>query len=238
MLMPQATAKTAALSFRPGRAPRSSPELTKGSSRRRISRSRVPRDAGAPDRRHIAGCPVAGLYRLGFAFGGGAAAANGDRPGRIAERETVLRNRASLLLARSGAVVPDQAAAAGSTLCRAGVGKSAVQSARAGVSAERAMVAQRDHRRARRGAAERGDRRVLGAAGARYAGAVQFRRYQSRSAAEGLPERRREFRVRLAELVQRLDALAVRRQAGRRTRISSSAKPSRRRAARSCSATN
>ena len=158
--------------------------------------------------------------------------------GRLAEREQVLRSRASLFFSRPGAVVPDQAAAAGSTFCRAGVGKSAVQFARAGVSAERAMVARGDHRRARRGAAERGDRRVLGAAGARYAGAVQFRRDQSRSIAEGLPERRREFRVRLAELVQRLDALAVRRQAGRATRISSSAKPSRRHAARSCSATN
>ena len=68
---------------------------------------------------------------------------------------------------------------------------------------------ERDHGRARRGAGERGGRRVLGAAGARYAGAVQFRRHQSRSAAEGVPERRREFRVRLAELVQRLDAHAV-----------------------------
>ena len=92
--------------------------------------------------------------------------------------------------------------------------------------------------RARRGAAERGDRRVLGAAGARYAGAVQFRRHQSRSAAEGVPERRREFRLRLAELVQRPDAAAVARQAGRAIRISSSARPSRPRAARSCSATN
>ena len=159
--------------------------------------------------------------------------------GRLAERESVSRSCAALFLARSGTLVPDQAAAAGSALCQAGVGNSAVQSARAGVSAERAMVAQRDHRRARRGAAERGDRRVLGAAGARYAGAVQFRRDQSRSAAEGVPERRREFRIRLAELVQRLDAPAVRRQAaGRRSAISSSAKPSRRRAARSCSATN
>ena len=71
----------------------------------------------------------------------------------------------------------------------------------------RAMVAQRDRRRTRRGARKSGDRRVLGAAGARHAGAVQFCREQSRGSAEGLSERRREFPVRVAELVQRPDAL-------------------------------
>ena len=209
--------------------------------RRDISgRSRVSCDAGAPERRHFAGRAVAGLYRLALASGGVAAAADRDfagGPGRDAKR--LLRSRAAFLLARAGAVVADQAAAAGPALRPAGVGTAAVQSDGAGVSARRTMVAQRHHRRARRCEAERGDRRVLGPADAGRAVAVQFRRDQSRSAAEGVPERRREFRVRLAELLQRLDAAVVGGQGSRsRPAISSSAKPSRRRAARSCSATS
>ena len=154
-----------------------------------------------PDRRHIAGRPVACLYRLGLASGGGAAAANGDRPGRAAQ------HAAGSLNPRSHCFSPGQGPWSlikpqpqDRRFAKPEWETPAVQSARPGLSAERAVVAQGDHGRARRGAAERGDRRVLGAAVARYVGAVQFCRHQSRGAAEGVPERRREFRVRLAEL--------------------------------------
>ena len=90
-------------------------------------------------------------------------------------------------------MVADQAAAAGPAFRPAGMGTAAVQSDGAGLSARRTMVAQRDHRRARRGEAERGDRRVLDPADAGCDGAVQFCRDQSRSAAEGVRERRRRI---------------------------------------------
>ena len=127
----------------------------------------------------------------------------------LVDGKRLLRSCAALLFARAGAVVADQAAAAGQALRPAGVGTSAVQSDGAGVSAGSAMVAQRDHRRARRGEAERGDRRVFGAADAGRAVTLQFCRDQSGSAAEIIPERRREFRAGLAEFVQRLDASGV-----------------------------
>ncbi len=146
------------------------------------SGSRLPRHAGTAHRRRIAGRAVTGLYGLGFASGSGAAAANGDVAGRLARRDTVFRRRASLFLAPIQALVSDQADAAGSAFCRPGMGATAVQSPRAGVSAEGAMVARGSHWRSRRGAAGRGDRGVLGTPGARYAGAIQFRRDQPGSA--------------------------------------------------------
>src|SRR3546814_10600236 len=71
------------------------------------------------------------------------------------------------------------------------------------------MVAQRDHGRARRGEAERGDRRVLDPAAAGRDVALQFCRDQSGSAAAIVRERRRQFRARLAKFPQRLAASGV-----------------------------
>ena len=154
------------------------------------------------------------------------------------DSQALRRSRAALLLARAGTVVVDQAAAAGPAVRPAGVGTAAVQSDGAGLPAQPAVVAQRHHRRARRVAAERGDRRVFDPADARRAVALQFRRDQSGGAAESVRERRREFRARLAELVQRLGARDVGGPwSGRDRRFRRRQRPSRRRPARSCSAT-
>ena len=108
-------------------------------------------------------------------------------------------------------MVADQAASAGQALRSAGVGTSTVQSDGAGVSLGPTMVAQRYHGRARRGEAERSDRRVLGPADAGRVVALQFCRDQSGSAAEIVRERRQEFRARLAKFLHRLDEPGVRR---------------------------
>ena len=183
--MPRATAKnTGSLPAEPS-APQAAATPRRPATRSHIRPIAPSMRCWPADRRHIAGRPVAGLYGLGFASGGGAAAANGDVAGRVARRETVLRSCASLLLApiqEPWSLIKPQPQ--DRRFAGAGVGASAVQFVRAGVSAERAMVARGDHRRARCGTAERGDRRVLGAAGARYAGAIQFRRYQSGSAGQ------------------------------------------------------
>ena len=71
------------------------------------------------------------------------------------------------------------------------------------------LMAQCDHGRAWRRKAERGDRRVFGPADAGFDVAFQFCRDQSGSAAENIRERRQQFRARLAEFLQRLDAPGV-----------------------------
>jgi len=112
------------------------------------------------------------------------------------------------------AVVRDCTAGTGSSLQGATVGSRTVQSACAGVPAWRALVARCHDRRTWRVARKRSHRRILDASDARHAGAVEFRGDQSASAGEGVPERRGEFRVRLAELVQRPDAPALQLEVG------------------------
>ncbi len=217
------TAEVTVLPVRPGVAgqgearqpavPIESQALTADGRRRRCrdisGRPRPACHAGSPQRRHFAGGVVAGLYGLAIASGRLATAADRDRAGSPGRHQALLRSRAAFLLARAGTVVADQAAAAGQALRPAGVGTAAVQSDGAGLSARPTMVAQRDHGRARRREAERGDRRVFGPADAGRDVAFQFCRDQSGSAAENVRERRQQFRARLAEFLQRLDAPGV-----------------------------
>ena len=204
-MQPKSTLPTAEVTVLPVRAriadqgdAGSRPCRPNRSSRRRRRRTRDisgrPRPAchaGAPERRHFAGGVVAGLYGLAVASGFVAAAADRNRAGSLGRRQALLRRLAALLLARAGAVVADQAAAAGQALRPAGVGTSAVQSDGAGLSARRTMVAQCDHGRARRGEAERGDRRVLGPADAGRDVALQFCRDQSGGGARASRRRKR-----------------------------------------------
>src|SRR6185369_16797092 len=133
-----------------------------------------------------------------------ATAADRDRAGSLGRQPARLRGFAALLLAGAGTVVTDQTAGAGQAFRPAGVGTAAVQSDGTSLSARRTMVAQRDHGRARRGEAERGDRRVLDPADAGRDVTLQFCRDQSRSAAAIVRERRRQFRAWLAKFLQRL----------------------------------
>jgi hypothetical protein len=88
------------------------------------------------NRGHIADRAVAGLHRLGRAFGWGSGAAAGVEPGRFVRREAILRSWTPFFRSPIRSLVPDQAAAAGSTVCRTRVGTPSIQSARAGVPAE------------------------------------------------------------------------------------------------------
>ena len=184
------------------------------------------------------GSAAAGLYGLAFASGLVAAATDRDFAGRAGRSEAAFRSCAALLFARAWTVVADQAASAGQALRPAGVGTSAIQSDGAGVSPGPTMVAQRHHGRARRGEAERGDRRVLDPADAGRAVALQFCRDQSGSASEIVREWRQRISCAAGKISAATGSVWRRRGLGRsRPAISSSAKPSRRRPARSCSAT-
>ena len=178
---------------------------------KRISsrRSRVSCGAGTPERRHFAGGSVAGLYRLAFAFGDLATAAARDFAGSGAKRQAASRSIAAFLRSRSRTVVPDQAASAGSALRPTGVGKPAVQPAGAVVSA-----------RTNNGGITRPPACAALPSPTRRSSSFRSGRcwmcWRRPILPRPIPKccRRRsrvaaEFRVRLAELVQRLDAAVV-----------------------------